>query len=183
MELEIKEIENKIYHKCSLSEDEHLKLIKILKTGDKSSKIYIARLISRIGDQNDLKYILDLLSIKDPGLSLIEAVAVYGNSAVESIKKILADRGKNNKYIRENIIRVFVFLCKYLKRDEVSDYFITYLDDNYSGVRKACIHGFEKLNLIESVDKIQNLIEKENDVGVKKYAVEVFNKLKPNSNL
>ena len=163
---ELTAIEAKIYKSIPISDEEHNKLRKALKTGDKQEKIYVARLLSRLKCKDDLKFILPLLYMDNNTLSLIEAVASYGNEEVKKLESFLEDKEKKSKYLRENLIRIFVFTSS----PEYIYIFIKYLNDDFNRVRDACIHGITKLSAVEAIEPLKKLILNEKDISVKKYA-------------
>lgn len=95
---------------------------------------------------------------------------MYGDIAVEQLKPML-EGANTKKYLRENIIRIFAFLGS----QEFGDIFVEYLNDDYIGVRKACIHGIKKLKLRTAVNFLEILISNEKDEQLKKYAQSVYN--------
>lgn len=163
---------DKIYSSKTISEEEHNEIIFAMKNGNSNEKIRFARILSRLKDPNDFKYIKEVLNIQNHSLILIEAAAMYGNIAIEQLKPML-ETANTKKYLRENIIRIFVLLGV----QDVEDTFIKYLNDDFIGVRKACIHGIEKLKIKRALKPLEVLISNEIDGQVKKYAQTVYNSL------
>ncbi len=164
----------KTFDREKISDEEHFLLIKALKSGDKSDKIYISRALSKIGNPDDLKYILPLMNMQNNTLTFIEAIGMYGIYVIEPLLDKLENESFGKKHLRENIIRVFAYLSRENGDERVNKVaaplFLKYINDDFSGVRCACLKGIENLMLPEAIPYLMTLIEKDTDEIVIRYA-------------
>lgn len=173
----ISDITWKIFENHRISDEEHRILVDAIKTGDKQTKISVARALSRLKNPDDLRYILPILNMNVDSGSLTEAVAEYGSLAIEELK-IMLEQSKKKKYLRANILKVFLFVSHHLQKEEIAPIFIKYMHDEYFMVRLLCIRGLEKLKLIETIPILNELLQKEKNDQVKNIGLDVLEKLK-----